>query len=204
VAVLCDDLEWNIVATPVDGDNLGGWLDVFGFYDFNAHMVDPPLLTLGQLDMVIAGEQPTWGFTGPLVALSEDGQSVVPVGPELHVWTNGTEFGVTDLEPAGLEPTAIHLWGWHDDHVRVDFSRSYPRPLTLMGRFVDGQMQFTVREPTLWTAAEVSAYLADETATNHSHRIAIRWDDGAIWTFKFGAVGETGSWQPGQDRTVGQ
>ncbi len=200
VAFLCDDLEWSVVAKPVDGDNLGGWLDVFGFYDFNAHMVDPSLLTLTQLDQLIAGEQPLWGFSGPLVALSNDGHSVLPVGHDLEVWTNGTEFGVTGLQPSGLEPTEVYLWPWDDDKLRVVYNLGYPRPLTLMGQFEDGQMQFTVREPELLTVAEVGAYLADHTAINATHRMLIHWDDGSVWSRDLGSVGEMGDWRQGRER----
>jgi hypothetical protein len=160
-------------------------------------MVDPSLLTLTQLDQLIAGEQPLWGFTGPLVALSNDGQSVLPVGHDIDVWTNGTEFGVTGLQPSGLEPSEVYLWPWNDDKLRIVYNLGYPRPLTLMGQFKDGQMQFTVREPELLTVQEVGAYLADHTAINATHRLLIHWDDGSVWSCDLGAVGEADVWRQG-------
>ncbi len=194
-------------ASPVAGGSIDGLLQLRGFYDYNAHLITPTsLLTLEQLvGLARGGKTLDYRVRGRVHVLSDDGQSVVPVGRELTVTHRRALAGkstttVAGFAPKGLpEPSLTLGVGMDDDPtVGLAYRNSWPRPLMLRGRVravdPDGTLQvdFVVSMPDLITADQLTTYAADPSLSHPRWRAEVRLQSGPRWLLEDGA-GYTGS-----------
>lgn len=195
VAFLDAQKAWHFVAeippglTPAEAP-----LRLRGFYDFNAHLVGPGLLTLASLEAMLAwGAAPEWRLRGPLLVLAPDGREVVASSITLAVRAGGGMATTVVGLPGGVglpAPSAV-IGGWRD--VSVSFRGDVARSLELEGSVerVDASgaivTRFRVVEPwQLFREADIRAYLDDADAVHPYWPFAVRFDTGEVWTGAFG------------------
>jgi hypothetical protein len=188
VAFLGPHQEWSYVGEALDGMSLDDAMTVSGFYDFNAHVVTPSVLTLDQLRDKLAGRRITWRFEGELVALADDGSKIVPTP-----WTIVAELPERGTATVGGLPTiknlpapSISIGGW-DPIVSLVWRTSWPRPLVIRGALVGRRgdtllARFHVEQPDLLRVRDITKYLDDPNTSHAVFRMRIVWSDGEQWS----------------------
>ncbi len=188
VAFLSKAGEWQFSGEAPDGLTLDDVIQLHGFYDFDAHLVEPSLVTFGQLRDRFAGKPIAWHFEGPLEVLSNDGSKIIDSPWKLSV--NGTEglpATVLGLTAVDVPPPQMFVGGW-DAGVSVSWNRGWPRPLIISGPIVGHRddvllVKFRLAMPDLFHTADIARYLADPKAAHANYRMHIEWTDGGKpWT----------------------
>lgn len=167
-----------------------------GFYDFNAHVVSPSVVTLDGLRSRINGKPLAWRIEGPLVALTDDGRRI-----EATQWT--IEVAAREGEPTTVNglPAAASLQEPHltfgplnADDVGVVFNAGGPRPFVLHGTFTGERggvllARFRVALPNLLRHDDIDRYLLHRNTDSPYFLIRAIVDNGEIWE---GSVGDKG------------
>lgn len=196
---------WNFSAIPQSDGPLGDtWFEVTGFYDFNAHLVSPSLLTWSQLEGLVAGVEPSDSrFEGAIWALDEAGFPVATdVEIEVEVSLDGERFRAAGLPRAdGLprQPRSVTISPGWDPDVSLAYGHNSNRPLEIHGEIVgvdDGVFvtRFRVDRPNLITAALLDDYLADGGSSGVRVELRATLDDGTTLDF---------AWSDGVQRRTG-
>ncbi len=169
-----------------------------GFYDFNAHLVSPGLVSLHQLRQVASGRGTLdYRVRGRLHGLSEDGTKLVAFGPDIDV--RGTYEGhqINDTRVEGLSPPnfpspKLHVTSGFGRHLSLQFNRGWPRPLVVeaevTGVEASGALRarFIVAMPDVLTVGDIQAYLSDPSASYPRFSYAVTLATGEVWTFSDG------------------
>ncbi len=188
VAFLSKTGEWQFSGEAPDGLTLDDAIQLRGFYDFDAHLVAPSLVTFGQLRDRFAGKPIAWHFEGPLEVLSNDGAKVIDSPWTLSV--NGTEnlpATVLGFTAVDVPPPQLSVGGW-DASVSVSWNRGWPRPLVILGKVTGHRddvllVKFRLAMPDLFHTADIARYLVDPKAAHANYRMRIEWrDGGGAWT----------------------
>lgn len=178
--------EVQFVAEPPVGAKLeGAALMMRGFYDFNAHLVTPSVLTLAQIEALIAGKSLHYKVEGPIQVIDPK-RGVVDSGRELSITceyvVSPKLTGCKKLEVRGLgEPVGLPAdpkfgpSAWDKGTFNLSWRTSWPRPLSLEGkgyaiRQSDGAYlaKFHVVMPDILTKEQLDNYLTDP---KHSHPV---------------------------------
>jgi hypothetical protein len=165
---------WRFIAEPVAGKTVeSGVLTLRGFYDGNAHWVDPGFVTLKQLSRYLKDGALTYSFHGA-VWFPQPGKSSWKPG---SLTIQGTYDGVSDAAHVrGLEPPAgfpaeprirVSSLRRGDSQLSLEYSQSLHRQLEVRG-YVEGvdptgglAMRFVVTSPDVLTQESLQKYLAD-------------------------------------------
>lgn len=169
---------------------------VHGFYDFNAHIVSPGLLTLRSLEARLAGHPGDLHLRGPIMAFDARG-AITQTSMVLDVLApERGRAAVTGLpSTAGLPAPSALLGGIHED-ASVVWSTGYPRPFALHATIesVDASgvlvTRFHVSAPEyLFRESDIRAYLSDEEHAYPLWSFRVRFSDRAqtVWS---GTIGE--------------
>jgi hypothetical protein len=202
VAFLDAQGAWRFVATADGGAALEkAPLRLRGFYDFNAHLVDPGLITLPALTALYRTGGFTFSYSGPILVLGRNAKAAAPSGVQLRArGTWQVKGGYQQIEVTGLPPTTrglpkpqVWLSSWEPEIV-ITYRSSWPRPLIISGRgrAVDAatgevRTDFRVTEPDLVTADLLRRYLAQADAAYLLWHYELRLDDGRTWRLSDGA-----------------
>lgn len=193
VAFLDTRHAWSYVGEALGTLGLDDVMAVRGFYDFNAHLVTPGVITIAQLRDKIAKRPITWRLEGPLVGLADDGSRVVDSPWQIRV--DAPERGAAAVAglptTKGLPAPSVSVGGGQPS-VTIQWRTSWPRPLvihgTITGRRGDVLLaQFHVEQPDLLRVADIANYLADANASYVLYRMRIVWSDGTVWPVLGGA-----------------
>jgi hypothetical protein len=188
VAFLDKRRAWSFVGEALPNMGLEGAISLRGFYDFNAHLVTPGLLTLPMLEDKIAGRPITWRIAGPLVALADDGSRIVDTTWQVRI--DAPEKGLPTVSglpaTAGLPAPSVGVGGWNPS-VGVSWRTGWPRPLVLRGEItgVKGDTlvaRFHVEMPDLLRVKDIGKYLGDANASHAVYKMRIVWADGDRWS----------------------
>ncbi|MBL8684534.1 MAG: hypothetical protein JNK05_35495 [Myxococcales bacterium] len=169
---------------------------VHGFYDFNAHIVSPGLLTLRSLEARLAGQPGDLHLRGPIMAL--DAQGAI-TQTSMTVDVLAPERGRTEVtglpSTAGLPAPSALLGGIHDE-ASVVWSTGYPRPFALHATIesVDASgvlvTRFHVTSPEyLFRERDIRAYLSDDDHAYPLWSFRVRFSDRAQTAWS-GTIGE--------------
>lgn len=158
--------SWTAYAKEFAGPSLeDGVLRVEGFYDFNAHLVTPGVMTLAQLEaFVVKGTPLAWTFRGKILLASPTGLAPSSIDVSAQAPSN-----VVTGMPAfsGFPSPTVHVGSWMGTDATVEWNRTLGRPLVLeasaIGKNPDGSIavEWRTSYPTLLTEAEFKKYLAD-------------------------------------------
>lgn len=202
--------EVQYVAEPPVGAKLEeAALMMRGFYDFNAHLVTPAVLTLTQIEALLAGKPLHYKVEGPIQVIDPklgviDSKHKLTITCEYVVSAELT--GCKKLEVRGLgkpvglpEAPAFGPSAWDKGTFNLSWRTSWPRPLSLEGksyavREADGAYlaKFNVVMPDILTQEQLDEYLSDP---KHSH---------PVWRYKLAlADGRTFSIREGFDYGTG-
>jgi hypothetical protein len=173
VAFLDDQNVWRFAATPVAGARTvdRAVLKLRGFYDYNAYVVVPGVVTLGQLQAYLKGQALTYHFRGDLY-FPQHGEAdwkagtITLTGSYEAVTENTTVTGLP--KPQGFQPQPkVTVGWWGEPAIELDFTGA-GRPLHLRGGVhgLDEKtgallVRFAVTRPEVVTEADFRAYLAD-------------------------------------------
>jgi hypothetical protein len=189
VAFLGARHEWNFVGEAVTGLSLEDAVALRGFYDFNAHIVTPGLVTLDQLRGRIAGRPIVWHIEGALAVLADDGSAIVdsPWRLSIDVPENRAP-AIRGIAPPNLPAPGVALGG---STVAITWSTAWPRPLEIDGKILGRRgdalvAQFYVRQPDVFRKVDVERYLFDANAERVRTRMKLVWDDGETWAVAIG------------------
>jgi hypothetical protein len=189
-------LRW--IGTLVAGASLEtGVIELKGFFDFNAHLVHPGLMTLAQLQTLLATGVLDQTFDATLAFRDGHGGfarsartlsiQYAPLTRTLHV--NGST-------PVCLSPSALFGLDWRSFELR--FTDTCPsaqanaasRSLDLDGRYtgVDAatghiQVELVPTRP-LMTEAEYATFASDPHIADMTSIVAIALSDGTTWTWR--------------------
>jgi hypothetical protein len=192
VAFLGAERRWCFVGEAIEGRPLTDALRLRGFYEFNAHIVTPSVMTIDQLRGRLAGRPIQWQLEGPLLALAPDGSQVVETRWRIRVTaTEGGATVVSGLPALPNLPAPTLTMGGHDPTVALTWRTSWPRPLEMYGQVVGRsgdvlQVRFSVVQPDLFREADLARYFADGNAAYVLTRARIVWNDGSEWSFVVG------------------
>ena len=183
VAFIDEQGRFHWAASPRAGFSLQtGPLLLEGFYDFNAYLVSPGIISLAQLRRYL--QRPTrlsYRFKGPLLFWDPRARRPLPSSIVLTV-TSDWVRGVATI--SGLPLAATQRWGKAPrvaiNHLfardlEVSLKRSWPGPLVLRGK-IDGvdkagfRAHFWVVMPLLLRKSDFDAYLAGR-AISHSYSV---------------------------------
>ncbi|MEO8700126.1 MAG: hypothetical protein ABI867_08785 [Kofleriaceae bacterium] len=158
--------EWNAYASVLAGPSLeDGVLSAAGFYDFNAHLVTPSVMTLAQLEAYVGkGTAMAWTFRGKVLVGSAKGM----VASTIEVTATAPGAQVTGLPAAaGFAKPSVDVGAWPGRDASITWDRNLNRPLALtakaLGKNADGSIavEWTPDYPELVTEADLRTYLGD-------------------------------------------
>jgi hypothetical protein len=191
VAFLDAQRAWSFIGESSAGRRLEDTVNLRGFYDFNAHIVTPSLMTLDELVARIGGRPISWHVEGPLLALADDGSRVIETRYRIEV--RASENGPTivrGLPVRGLPNPGVSFGG-RDESIEIEWSSSWPRPLEVRGE-VTGRRgdvilaRFWITQPDVFRERDITAYLTNGNAAYAFYRMPVVWDDGERWTVTMG------------------
>jgi len=194
VAFIDKHNRWSFVAEPPKGQTIAtGALKVRGFYDFNAHMVWPSMVTLRQLERFIDTRKLHYRFRGRVHVLNRRGSAVVPSKIRLrgtYDWKTrkATVAGVPRwARKFPAQPQVRITSGWGSD-VTLVYRGHWPRPLKIGGTVTgadpnsgDLLVRFHVTQPDLFTAKQLRRYLTRGKLSFPLWRYQIRLANGRTW-----------------------
>jgi len=189
-------LRW--VGTLVAGASLEtGVIHLQGFFDFNAHLVQPGTLTLAELKKALATGQLDQNFDVTLAFRDGHGgfaRSSRTLGVQYSPFTRSLH--VTGSTPACLTPGALFGLDWNSFELRFHDNcpsrapNAASRSLDLDGKFtgVDQatghiQVELAPTRPLL-TEAEYATFAGDGTIAEMQSVIGIALSDGTSWTWR--------------------
>lgn len=168
---------------------------VHGFYDFNAHIVSPGLLTLRSLEARLAGQPGDLHLRGPIFAFDARG-AITQTSIVVALARERGRAEVTGLpSTAGLPAPSALLGGTHES-ASIVWSTGYPRPFALQATVesVDPSgvlvTRFHVTSPEyLFRESDIRAYLSNEDHAYPLWSFRVRFADRAqtVWS---GTIGE--------------
>lgn len=186
VAFLDRTLIWHYAAEPTnpDGTVADSPLRMGGFYDFNAHIVFPSLLSLSLLEEYVKTGKLVYSFRGPLCFPARgkgnwEASKVVLEGTCDPLRERVTIKGLPELKNLRATPLA-RVGGWHSrPEIRLSFSSA--RPLEIAGGVTSLDVKtgvfgvkFFVAEPELLSRQDFEAYVADpEPGDLESYRVKL-------------------------------
>jgi len=177
VAFLDKHRVWRFMAFPLKGENKVGQgvLQVSGFYDRNAYLIAPGLVTLDQLKTYLKEGSLVYRFRGNVYfpqprKVNWKPSSLVVSGTYDVINKKVNVKGLPNLEAFPAQPDVhIHCF-WHDSNLDLSYERNLYRPLELIGKVwgIDnktGEMKvrFAVSSPTVLTQKAFEDYLADSS-----------------------------------------
>lgn len=191
IAFLDRDRAWSYIGEAPAGARLEDRVSLRGFYDFNAHIVTPGMMTLDELTARLTGDPIEWHVEGPLVALADDGSRVIETRYRIRV--DSTENGATTVTglPIRNLPAPTVDFGGREDIVTITWRSSWPRPLAIRGE-ISGRnagvltARFWIEQPDLLRERDIRAYLTNRNAAYPYYRMRLRWDDGEEWAVTHG------------------
>lgn len=188
VVFLDEHRNWSFVGEALAGRRLEDAVQLRGFYDFNAHIVTPSLVTLDALGVRVGGRPLSWRVEGPLVALADDGSRIVETPYRLTVEASeNAPARVQGLPPLpGLPAPTVDFGGW-EPIVSIAWRSSWPRPLLVRGEITGRQgdvlqARFWIVEPDVFRVRDITAYLTNGDAAYPYYEMPLVWDDGERWT----------------------
>jgi hypothetical protein len=198
---------WTASATLAAGPSLeDGVLRVAGFYDFNAHLVTPGVLTLDQLEAYVTkGTRPAWTFRGKILLATPSGLSP----STFEVTAQAPSNVVTGMPPvAGFPAPTVEVGAWQGTDVTVTWDRNLTRPLQLEGEAVgknaDGSIAVLYRTsyPGLLTEAELRRYVADPKLGHPYYELRVELAGGSslplVLDKEIGRIGTLGTMDIGE------
>lgn len=198
VAFLTAQDGWVAFARPLAGPSLEeGVLHLEGFYDFNAHYINPGLMTLEQLEaLALNGTPLTWTFRGKLLLPSPAG--LVP--STIEIVATAPQNLVSGMPPmAGFAAPDVSV-PMSGRTIYLDWDHTKGRQLILTGRLVgklpDGSIavEFEMSRPHILDEQSFRQFLATPTRGSHSYVMEIQkgkdripvvlgeWQDGTLGT----------------------
>lgn len=181
-------------ALPVNDSDLDGALIVSGFYDFNAYLVSPSLITLDQLKNFIKGDKKLrYHFKGDVYFLKEGDAEITPSNHQMEVdYTYGdktvTVNGLNFLKGFQLKP-ASRITSWeHGPHIFLDYKLNYERPLELVGEVIGYDKkedifitQFWSSQPKLLAQKQWEKYVQNDQLKTPYYEIKVSLKNGETW-----------------------
>jgi hypothetical protein len=177
VVFLDEKLSWQFIAVPLHGrtEVAGSVLGLSGFYNFNAHIVHPGLLTLDLLKGYLKDGSLVYRFRGPIyfpeVGKSEWLQSSLNItGTYDAIKKEANVAGLPSLEAYPEQPNVGVLYGFHGPgKINLTYTRALNRELQLMG-LVDrvdpktGELhvRYAVEKPEILSEIAFREYLSDK------------------------------------------
>jgi hypothetical protein len=204
IAFLDDKLQFRWAALPGEKQGLDdGFLYIKGFYDFNAYLVSPSLITLAQLETFLSKGTLHYEFSGPLHFLS-GGVST----PSTIVLSFGYDLAAKTTKVTGMPKLAgfttdpeIYLTPGYDPDVTLSYDRNLSRSLIIAGRVesVDKKtgrytLKLSPESPDLFTEAEFVRYLGDKKLGHPYFEIEVTLSTKEVYTMvidrEIGRIGE--------------
>lgn len=208
IAFMSGDMEWSWVGIPRNtAQPWEGVWDLSGFYDFNAYLVGPSMLTLGQLKRYLDGEPLAYQLQGPLAFFDpvsgelkdSDYQLSFTWKPESQeAWEFKSDLPLVDFD----QPESA----WISNGFEPDFSARFQssqggRAMEIYGmiRSLDGQTGvmktcFWLYSPKLYTEEMLLPFLKDYTCRHPWYEIEIDLEDGRTWILEwdkeYGNIGD--------------
>ena len=200
LAFVDGDGRWRWAGTLALGTRLeDGLLRLAGFYDWNAYLVSPALLTLPQLEKFLAGGGLEWSFTGKLHFPAKGAGAPVASAIALSFRVSGDAGrgaakidGMPALAGFTTTPEVSVSPGWDPD-VTVVWSPTSERPLEIDGKIVGvdaatGRLEavFWLDEPEVLTEPLFRTYVASRKLGAPWYELVAVLDDGTRWTLRLG------------------
>ena len=175
VAFLDKNRVWRFSAVPLAGEKVdSAVLSISGFYDFDAHLVTPGLITLAQLKRYLKDGTLHYSFSGPLWFPQHGNKSWKPGSLRINgtydaVNNTAHVTGLGKLAGFPVEPIVfIDSSRGNGALIHLVYSRRGDRPLEITGT-VEGldvktgtiNARFAVVAPDVLTQARLEKYLAD-------------------------------------------
>lgn len=189
-------------ALPVNGSDLNGPLTVRGFYDFNAYMVSPSLITLDQLKKFIQGDKKLrYHFKGNIYFLKEGHSEIVSSSHQVEVdYTYGddktaTVGGLNFIKGFQLKPTTRITSRERSPHVFLDYHLNYERPLELVGEVINYDKKedvfitrFWPAKPTPLSEKQWEKYVQNDKLKKpyYEIKVSLNKETWKLWMFKEG------------------
>ena len=175
VVFLGKGMCWRFAAYPIFEENTvaDGVLRIAGFYDYNAYMVSPGLVTLAQIETFVKDQTLTYTVRGPLYfpkrgqAAWEASRLEVEVSYDARTG-KAAVHGLPELNGFPAQPTAWVSPFYGSNWIRVTFFAMPDSHLTIEGQVQSAnpqtgtiQAKFFVTDPTVVTLEEFEDYLSD-------------------------------------------
>jgi hypothetical protein len=159
--------EWLAFGVAFAGPSLeDGVIRLAGFYDHNAHLVSPGVVTLSELEGLVAKGTPMkWRFKGPVMVASKTGLVASKIQLTADLQT-GTVTGWPTLAGFPAKPV-MYVGSWEGRDLSITYRAASDRPLELearaLGKLLDGTIavELHVREPDALTEADLMRYVGD-------------------------------------------
>lgn len=153
--------EWIAFGVAFAGPSLeDGVIRLAGFYDFNAHLVAPGVVTLPELErLIVQGTPMKWTFKGPVMVASKTGLVASKLELTVDVQT-GTVKGHGKLG----KPSSVSVGSWEGSDLMVTWQldrRRFELEAEATGKNRDGSIaaQFRLREPGILTEADLLRFI---------------------------------------------
>ncbi|MEM7036166.1 MAG: hypothetical protein AAF570_04230 [Bacteroidota bacterium] len=207
VAFLTEDNEFGWVAEPRDKVNpFKGIWDLRGFYDFNAYLVSPSVMSFSQIKEGIHGRMKGYNLEGALAFFDPASNSVQPSEHRFQFsvdpgseggWKMETKVPMNDL--VEIEQAGMSAGFGADFSVRLT-SNVDVRSLEIYGNVVafDPEtevfsMQFWMPNPSIYRKQDLLPFLKDPAIAFPWYELELVLEDGRKWTFElnkeYGRIG---------------
>jgi hypothetical protein len=200
VAFFGKGLCWRFAAHPISEANTlaDGVLRVAGFYDYNAYMVSPGLVTLPQIETLLKDHTLTYTVRGPLY-FPKHGQpaweaSQLTIEVKYDARTGKTAVhGLPEPKGFSAQPTARISPYLQSDWILVNYFAAPDAHLMIEGQIQSADAKtgallakFFVTRPTVLTLADFEDYLADPLKGDSYSTITILCNPlkGELWCRK--------------------
>jgi hypothetical protein len=210
--------RWKFVAEPIGRDQLvvNNVLNLRGFYDFNAHIVTPGLITIKQLRKYLSEGSLVYNFSGPVFFPDKATGLWMPGTIKISAMYDAIKkkaavTGLPQFEVNLLQQPSVGIQEQRDNNfgLTLTYSRNLRRPLILQA-LVTGlstdtgnfNAKFIVHSPDVLNQDSFETYLADPRRGNTCYRVKIdavvrsdeRREVFLVFNEKIGCIGELHGW----------
>jgi hypothetical protein len=206
IAFINEDSTFEWVGLPVNKEEKeiheNTLLMLEGFYDFNAYIVGPSTLTLGQLKQYIKENKYDSKINGHLHCFSNQTLKMEKqeVLIEVTYTYRGKEEGTTDIKVNGMswydfpKKPFLSLGSWASE-IELRFELNKYRSLTIVGK-LEGKNNtnginayFWVQEPRELTFDELKEFILHENYLNPYYELELKTQNKGICTIELGREG---------------
>lgn len=185
VAFLDETMVWHYAAVPtVEGAEVAGSvLHLHGFYDYNAHYVDPSLLSVPLLETYLKKSTMTYAFRGelwfPVKGKGSWEASHILLEGTYNPFKGTSEVkGMPELKGLPAPTVSVRSWTFRDG-IEIVYSRN--RVLEITGRVesLDSKtgtfnVRFYATRPDFLSQKEFEAYAAAADSGDSHYRVKLR------------------------------